>query len=121
MLMLGTYPTPVEQLRSLSTASTALWVKRDDLTHPTYGGNKLRKLEYLLSDARERHATQVVTVGHAMRRVRAWVAAGAYFIPAGGSNRVGTLGMVDAGLELAAQVRSGELPAPDLIVVPLGS
>jgi 1-aminocyclopropane-1-carboxylate deaminase/D-cysteine desulfhydrase-like pyridoxal-dependent ACC family enzyme len=176
MLMLGTYPTPVEQLRSLSTASTALWVKRDDLTHPTYGGNKLRKLEYLLNDARERHATQVVTVGtvgshhvlatgifgklaglrvaaallaqprtphavetlrasvaqgielfpaqsyaHAMRRVRAWVAAGAYFIPAGGSNRVGTLGMVDAGLELAAQVRSDELPAPDLIVVPLGS
>ncbi|HTA91906.1 MAG TPA: pyridoxal-phosphate dependent enzyme [Polyangiaceae bacterium] len=49
------------------------------------------------------------------------VASGAYYIPVGGSNRVGTLGFVLAASELAEQVRRGELPEPDLIVVPLGS
>ncbi len=44
-----------------------------------------------------------------------------YFIPPGGTSRLGTLGYVSAGLELAEQVARGELPAPDAIFVPLGS
>lgn len=59
----GTYPTPVEPLESLSRPGCALWVKRDDLTSPLYGGNKVRKLERLLDDARARGAERVVTVG----------------------------------------------------------
>jgi D-cysteine desulfhydrase len=48
-------------------------------------------------------------------------ARGAHYIPAGGSNRLGAQGFVEAATELAAQVRSGELPEPDLIVVAMGS
>jgi hypothetical protein len=45
MLDFGTYPTPVEHIAELSSTSTSLWVKRDDLTSPLYGGSKVRKLE----------------------------------------------------------------------------
>ena len=63
MLAFGSYPTPVDRLESLSNASTTLWVKRDDLTNPIYGGSKVRKLEMLLADAQSRGASKVVTVG----------------------------------------------------------
>lgn len=42
-------------------------------------------------------------------------------LPAGGSNAVGTLGHVNAMLELSRQIRSGELPEPDLLVVGVGT
>ncbi len=45
----------------------------------------------------------------------------AYFVPLGGSNALGSLGFVDAANELAAQVRAGELPEPEVVVVALGS
>jgi len=63
MLDFGTYPTPIGCLEQLSTATTTLWIKRDDLTHPVYGGSKLRKLGPLLDDAKSRGATKVVTMG----------------------------------------------------------
>lgn len=44
-----------------------------------------------------------------------------HWIPAGGSTPLGVLGHVSAALELAEQVRRGELPVPERIVVPLGS
>lgn len=59
----GHYPTPVERLSGLSTAGCDLWIKRDDLTHPTYGGNKVRKLEKILDEARRRKAARILTVG----------------------------------------------------------
>src|SRR5579883_1421299 len=62
-LALGCYPTPVERLDTLSNDASELWVKRDDLTHGVYGGNKVRKLEWLLADARTRGARRIVTVG----------------------------------------------------------
>ena len=43
------------------------------------------------------------------------------YIPLGGSTALGTLGHVNAALELAEQVEAGELPRPERIVVPLGS
>jgi 1-aminocyclopropane-1-carboxylate deaminase/D-cysteine desulfhydrase-like pyridoxal-dependent ACC family enzyme len=45
----------------------------------------------------------------------------AYPIPLGGSNALGSLGFVEAGRELAAQVRAGQMPEPDAVVVALGS
>jgi 1-aminocyclopropane-1-carboxylate deaminase/D-cysteine desulfhydrase-like pyridoxal-dependent ACC family enzyme len=45
----------------------------------------------------------------------------AHYIPLGGSTPLGTLGHVNAALELAEQVSAGELPLPERIVVPLGS
>jgi 1-aminocyclopropane-1-carboxylate deaminase/D-cysteine desulfhydrase-like pyridoxal-dependent ACC family enzyme len=44
-----------------------------------------------------------------------------YYVPLGGSNALASLGFVDAAHELAAQVRAGELPEPDVVVVALGS
>ncbi|MCC6525340.1 MAG: pyridoxal-phosphate dependent enzyme [Polyangiaceae bacterium] len=44
-----------------------------------------------------------------------------YFGPPGGSSPLGVLGAVEAALEIAAQVRAGEAPAPDYVFVPAGS
>jgi 1-aminocyclopropane-1-carboxylate deaminase/D-cysteine desulfhydrase-like pyridoxal-dependent ACC family enzyme len=60
---LGAYPTPAHELAPLGRKGCALWVKRDDLTAPLYGGNKVRKLEYILADAKARGATRLVTIG----------------------------------------------------------
>jgi D-cysteine desulfhydrase len=67
-LALGRYPTPVELVGPLSApgrGGSEFWVKRDDLTHDVYGGNKVRKLEWLLADARARGAERIVTIGAA--------------------------------------------------------
>jgi hypothetical protein len=45
----------------------------------------------------------------------------AYYIPLGGSNALGSLGFVDAAHEIATQVRAGDLPEPDVVIVALGS
>ncbi len=47
-LALGCFPTPVERL-PIAPGGVELWVKRDDLAGEHYGGNKVRKLEYLLA------------------------------------------------------------------------
>ncbi len=176
-IAIGKYPTPVFEMTRLSRGACALWVKRDDQTHPLYGGNKVRKLEYILADARARGATRLVTIGavgshhvlattlfgvregfsveaalvpqpktpHVVEVVRAGLAngmrampasgyagvvmkvvprvlaSGGYFVTVGGSSAVGSLGYVDGARELAAQVRAGEMPEPDLVVVALGS
>ncbi|HTB71667.1 MAG TPA: pyridoxal-phosphate dependent enzyme [Polyangiaceae bacterium] len=62
-LQLGRYPTPVVRVAALSRPGCDLWVKRDDLTHEVYGGNKVRKLEHLLAEAIARRVTRVVTIG----------------------------------------------------------
>jgi 1-aminocyclopropane-1-carboxylate deaminase/D-cysteine desulfhydrase-like pyridoxal-dependent ACC family enzyme len=60
---LGTYPTRVERLDGLSSNRATLWIKRDDRTSALYGGNKVRKLERVLADARARGASRLVTIG----------------------------------------------------------
>jgi len=60
---LGLWPTPVMRLPALSRrVGRELWVKRDDLSGASYGGNKVRKLEHLLGQARA-GSRSVVTVG----------------------------------------------------------
>ena len=44
-----------------------------------------------------------------------------WYLPAGGSNPVGTLGYVETALEIAAQVEAGELPEPATVVTAIGS
>lgn len=58
-------PTPLVPLRRLSAAlkGPRLWLKRDDCTGLATGGNKTRKLEYLLAEARNTGADTVVTFG----------------------------------------------------------
>ncbi len=58
-------PTPVENLTRLTQVLKGphLLVKRDDQTGMAFGGNKTRKLEYLLADAQERGAETLITAG----------------------------------------------------------
>lgn len=59
-------PTPLQFLPRVSEdLGINLYIKRDDLTDPGMGGNKLRKLEYYLHDARSKGATTLITVGGA--------------------------------------------------------
>jgi 1-aminocyclopropane-1-carboxylate deaminase/D-cysteine desulfhydrase-like pyridoxal-dependent ACC family enzyme len=174
-ILLGDYPTPVERLSGVGAPGVDLWVKRDDLTSPVYGGNKVRKLEYVLGDARAKGKTRLLTAGavgshhvlatatfgrregfrvgavlipqprtpHAATNLRAelaqgleaWPSAqaavplaiarrfarGTYFVQVGGSSVLGAMGYVDGARELAAQIRAGQMPVPDLVVVTLGS
>jgi 1-aminocyclopropane-1-carboxylate deaminase/D-cysteine desulfhydrase-like pyridoxal-dependent ACC family enzyme len=164
-------PTAVEPLSGLP-----LWIKRDDRILEPYGGNKVRKLERFLGDARAKGKTRLLTLGaagshqlvaasiygraegfeveavvvpqpataHARRNLRIALGHGlravavpawslgpavlaarrgrdAYVIPLGGSNVIGALAFASAARELEAQVRRGDLPEPDVIVVALGS
>lgn len=58
-------PTPLEHLPRLSSAlgGPEIWIKRDDLTGLTGGGNKTRKLEFLVADAIAQGADTLVTTG----------------------------------------------------------
>jgi len=64
---LGRYPTPVQKLSSFGRryGMTSLWIKRDDLSSEEYGGNKVRKLEFLLAEAREKRRSLLIAVGAA--------------------------------------------------------
>ncbi|HET9983870.1 MAG TPA: pyridoxal-phosphate dependent enzyme [Longimicrobiales bacterium] len=57
---LGRFPTPVQEL---PVGGGHAWIKRDDLSGEEYGGNKVRKLEFLLADARQAGASRLVTAG----------------------------------------------------------
>jgi D-cysteine desulfhydrase len=175
-------PTPVEPFALDGAAAGTLFVKRDDRSCPLYGGNKPRKLEFLLGRALVRGTRTLVTtgglgtnhglamtiLGHAlgMRSVLVLVdqpitasvretlrlqqaygarqvyarnvpgavlftlrelAASAFrrerpqLVATGGSSALGDVGFVSAGLELALQVRAGELPEPETIYLPVGS
>jgi D-cysteine desulfhydrase len=181
---LGEAPTPVRELTHLGNerGSAPVWIK-DDGTFSGVGGNKARKLEWLLADARRRGKRTILTAGalgtnhglasalfarrlgmrtvlvlvpqpeteHVRRQVERMRASGAelhtvpgvarayavaaslmlrraspplnlpYLLPPGGSVPLGCVGYVEAALELAEQVRSGELPAPSHVVLPVGS
>ncbi|MBR3106671.1 MAG: D-cysteine desulfhydrase family protein [Clostridia bacterium] len=63
---LGIFPTPVQKLENISKElNTNVYIKRDDLTGIGLGGNKVRKLEFLLADAKQKGAQVVFTTGGA--------------------------------------------------------
>ena len=75
---LGFYPTPLHRLERLSRQlGVELYLKRDDLSGVNlFGGNKIRKLEYLLGDAVDRGCGAAITYGatqsnHAMQTAAA--------------------------------------------------
>ncbi len=174
-------PTPVQKVCAGNDFS--LWIKRDDLTSADYGGNKIRKLEYLFGDAKKTAKTEVWTVGaigshhvlatciHAQNlgfksaalhfpqpitehvrtnikalstthpklhlighktglpkalfkvKLKEWLSTEpqVYYIPGGGSSAMGTLGYVNAALELCDQIDEGHLPCPDEVYVAAGT
>ncbi len=182
---LGELPTPIASAvavtRELGVAGE-LYVKRDDLASPVYGGNKVRTLELLFGDALRSGARRIYATGaygsnHATATVlhapRVGLESGAvlfaqphsqtavdnlrvtlarasdrlllphwsllplgmwsarrrsrkagrepYVMVPGGATPLGALGYVSAAFELAAQVQSGELPAPRTIFIGVGS
>ena len=63
---LGLFPTPLHRLDRISRLlNTNVFIKRDDLSGVGLGGNKVRKLEYLLAEARQQGAHVVFTTGGA--------------------------------------------------------
>ncbi len=62
----GFYDTPIHKLENLSKKyGINIFIKRDDLTGYACGGNKLRKLDYLLKDALDNNCTVLLTYGGA--------------------------------------------------------
>lgn len=63
---LGVFPTPVQkiQLKKVNK-SNEIYIKRDDLSGEEYGGNKIRKLEFLIAKAIDKKAKKVMTFGTA--------------------------------------------------------
>ncbi len=61
----GDFPTHVARMKKLGKelGASDLWVKREDLSGKSYGGNKVRKLEFSLADARLRKKKHVLTFG----------------------------------------------------------
>lgn len=178
-LELVSRPTPVQSVRVVSRGrALRLSIKLDNLTGRVYGGNKVRKLEYIFPKARARHCRRIATFGaagsnHALATALYATVAGyhctcflshqaktpqiaatlnkhiengtelvryggsyasrlstlrqhlwkrhAWVIPMGGSSWLGTVGFVDAGLELASQVRASEVVMPDRLYVGSGT
>lgn len=183
-LALASLPTALEPARRLGAAIGApdLLTKRDDLAGNPYGGNKVRKLEYLLGDAIARGCDAVVTFGaagsnhalataiyakqvglqcyavltdqiqtpwvantlrwHCLLGTRIVPAAGfvesqaeaerlkaarpggpgrLYEVPWGGSSPLGSLGFVDAGVELAVQLAAAGVRGPVRVYLPCGT
>lgn len=65
LVRLGEFPTPVSRMKNLGreVGASDLWVKREDAGGRLYGGNKVRKLEFSLAQARERKKKYVLTFG----------------------------------------------------------
>ena len=188
-LPLGNFPTPVARLSNLERALgfKSLWIKRDDLSGPLGGGNKVRKLEYMFAAAQaspngdekktlftigptgSNHVRATAVYGKAsgfrvecllfkqppteyseanyrkicenadrvyeVKRMSTMFARYAYeqtktvlgigeeryFIPAGGSSPLGSVGYVKAVLELKSQIEADLLPEPRFIFVPVGT
>lgn len=64
-MSLARLPTPLQRLERYTAKHNLppIWVKRDDLTDAGASGNKLRKLEYCLAEARSQNATALITCG----------------------------------------------------------
>ena len=64
-ISLGNYPTPLTEAHHLSAAlgGPRIIIKRDDLTGLALGGNKCRKLEFVMADAKLKEIDTVITTG----------------------------------------------------------
>lgn len=58
-------PSPVFRLKDLERGPCELWIKNDGALNPIYGGNKVRKLEWLLSAERLQGGKRLFTAGAA--------------------------------------------------------
>jgi D-cysteine desulfhydrase len=65
--ILHNLPTPIERLShledDLNLKSGEIYIKRDDKNHPIYGGNKLRKFEFIFGDVIKKKKKGIATLG----------------------------------------------------------
>lgn len=82
---LGHWPTPLEPMHNLGKklGQTRLYIKRDDCTGLATGGNKTRKLEFLIADALQNNADMVITQGAVQSNHVRQTAAAAAFVGLG--------------------------------------
>jgi L-cysteate sulfo-lyase len=61
---LGEFPTPIEHLVELGVTigTDHLYLKNDGVSGSPYGGNKIRKLEFLLADAIKKKSKEALTL-----------------------------------------------------------
>src|SRR6266508_6086712 len=78
-LGLANLPTPLEPMQRLTAhlGGPRLWVKREDATGVGFGGNKLRKLDYMLHEAMAGKADTLVSGGVVQSNSQMQVAAAA--------------------------------------------
>ena len=76
---LGNWPTPLHELPRLSATlgGPRIFIKRDDLTGLALGGNKCRKLEYVLANAQRRGVDTLITSGSSQSNFALQMAAAA--------------------------------------------
>lgn len=62
---MGQYPTPIRKLERLGEylQCADLWIKRDDISSDIYGGNKVRMMEFVLADAKEKNRNTLLCWG----------------------------------------------------------
>ena len=115
-------PTPLEPLPRLTAqlGGPELWIKRDDQTGLATGGNKARKLEFLVADALAQGADTLITAGAAQsNHARQTAAAAAKFglarvLVLRGEEPPQVLGNLLLDRLLGAEVRwAGDLPLPE--------
>ena len=118
---LALLPTPLHPIQNFGAhlGGPELWIKRDDLTGLEGGGNKTRKLEYLVGDAIASGADMLVTVGAIQsNHTRQTAAAAAKAGLKGGDVIVGCGGKdVKAPADLGAVLRGLEAGAKVAMVV----
>jgi len=78
-VILGQWPTPLHELPHLSATlgGPRIFIKRDDLNGLALGGNKCRKLEYELGDAKQRGIDTLITTGSSQSNFALQMAAAA--------------------------------------------
>ncbi len=64
-VQLGVFPTPLQEMKNLSQylGGPRIFIKRDDLSGLALGGNKVRKLEYIMADALRKKSDVIITIG----------------------------------------------------------
>ncbi len=65
--LLNNVPTPIERLKNLeeflNLSKGEIYIKRDDKSHDIYGGNKLRKFEFIFANALKKKKKGIATIG----------------------------------------------------------
>jgi len=112
------YATAVHAERLGARTAAILW---PHAMHPVSEAVSRAIARRCVSETQSRWAASALVRAMAWRIAAHRAGTGRHYLPPGGSNPLGVLGHVNAGLELARQIADGVLPTPTHVVVPLGT